>query len=95
MVWDTSQPYTELGPTDMITDRAGTTKEGPINTDRVADHLAETAVHQSAEADIPTAQAVTIHAASMDLYIAQIDLGEPHTICTPGQFYYTCSSNTQ
>ena len=67
----------------MITDRAGTIKEGPITADRVADHLAETAVHQPAEEDIPTAQADTIHAVSMDHNTTQIDLGEaPHHMHT-------------
>ena len=79
----------------MITDRAGTIIEGSITAHTVVVHLAETAVHHQAETDIPTAQADTIHAASMDHCTAQINLGEAHTICTPGQFYYTHSSRTQ
>ena len=67
----------------MITDRAGNIIEGSVTADTVADHLAGTAVHQPAEADIQTAQEDTIHATSMDHHTTQINLeGAPHHMHT-------------
>ena len=67
----------------MVTDKADTIKKDPAITDTAADLPAAKTVHHPGEADIPTAQADTIHAASMDHHTAQINLGEaPHHMHT-------------
>ena len=50
----------------MVTDKADTNKKGPATADTAADHPTEKAVHNSGEANVPTAQQDTTHTASMD-----------------------------